>query len=130
MQTFNQLLLTYETKDRTIKVDLGHGKIVDARLSVTSKGNGGLKLLNLYLRAVDIHDNGRYYEHSLLNVCLDDINGDNHKDIILYGTTLHTGEKEQDPVSKEEVLFIYTYQVTTGKFTETLRNSSFNINTN
>src|SRR5713226_3522996 len=47
-----------------------------AKIEVSAKGNGSLRIANLDLKVFDGHNDGIYYEHEMLNIDFSDIDGD------------------------------------------------------
>jgi hypothetical protein len=111
----------------TLTLALGHGLNVTASVQMTSKGNGTLSLPNLGLRLFDQHDDGLVYRGGLLKLDLVTLGDDRYASILVSGILQHTGEKESDPIEEEAAVFIYRLDCRSGKFVQTYRNSSINI---
>jgi hypothetical protein len=90
-------------------IDIGHGIRANAVIDVTTKGNGTLSVSNLRLHVLDEHDDGEVFVGGLLHAEFVDINQDGYKDLVIYGISEQTGEKEGDPVSFAPVVSIYIF---------------------
>lgn len=111
---FNDLVNRDAQTHRVIR--LAPDLIFPVVLEGTSKGNGTLKIHNLYLRVFDQHDDSVVYENSRLNIHLQDINGDMIKELILYGIVKYTGDSESDPARYETIIRMYSFSCKTGLF--------------
>lgn len=113
--------------EQSIALEVSEGIVVEAKIDTTSKGHGGIKLGKDYLSFYDAHDDGRYFENSMLTFCFNDINSDGYKDIFLHGVAINTDYKG-DPIGKEFVAFLYLYSKQKNQFIESFKDASFDIN--
>jgi len=91
------------------QIEIGHGIKLNARVDVTVRRNGTLRIANLKLRVLKEYDDGSVYVGGLLHVEFLDLTDDGFKDLVITGTVAHTGEKETDPVTYEAVTSIYVF---------------------
>ncbi|MFK5947351.1 MAG: hypothetical protein QM500_01110 [Methylococcales bacterium] len=122
---YNQLI--NNGTQTTRKFYLNKNFQLSAELQATSKGNGTLKIHNLYLRIFDQHDDGIIYENNLLNIDLKDLNGNGYNELIISGVLKHTGEKETDSASYSPFTQIFTYDCKIGLFTQLYKLGDYSI---
>ena len=122
---FKQLTINNETTHRTLT--LSNNISLTAELEGTSKGNGTLKIHNLFIRAFDQHDDGSVYVNSLINIDLSDITDDGIKEILISGIIKYTGENENDPASYEALDIIYKLDCKSGYFKKLYQAGSYSI---
>ena len=91
------------------RIKVGPGVTFPATVNVTARRNGMLEFANLKLRILKEYDDGMVYVGGLLHVEFIDISGDGYKDLVVTGTVIHTGEKEEDPKVYETVTSIYVF---------------------
>lgn len=110
-------------------LDLGAGLRLPVRIETTSKGNGTLTIANLSLRLMDKHDDGLVYAGNGV-LRLDVVRlapGNRPAALIVSGVAMHTGEKENDPVVPESVVYVYQVDCKAGKLVRRWRNTSIDI---
>ena len=83
---------------------------MQARIEVTNKGNGVLKISNLNVKVYDSHNDGSYYENWMLNIDFVDIDGDGKKDLVISGIVCFTDEKGDEVLRRESIVLIYILQ--------------------
>ena len=98
------------------EVVISNEVIKTVEIEVTSKGNGSMKIGNLYLKVYDTHDDGDFYEGHMLKIEFIDINKDGYKDIILTGIRCKTEEKGNLVVQREGVFLIFLYDFQSDHF--------------
>lgn len=103
--------------DRTVEV--GRGVPLPVTIQVTARRNGTLKAANLSLRVLDEYNDGEVYEGGLLHVEFVDVTGDGFKDLIVTGIYVHTGDKENDPVTREPITSVYVFVPDKAEFRRT-----------
>ena len=81
-----------------------------AKIEVSAKHNGSLRIANLDLKVFDGHADGAYYENEMLNVDFSDIDGDGKRELIISGIVCFTGDKGDEVLRREAVVFIYALQ--------------------
>lgn len=99
------------------QIEIGSTIKLDATVHVTVRRNGTLKVANLKLKILDECDDGLKFADRLLHTEFRDITGDDFKDLVITGTVIHTGEKENDPVSYSTVTSIYAFRPKEKDFT-------------
>ena len=124
-ELFTQLVNSHSQTQRTLK--LNSNLQFTVTLEGTSKGNGTLKVHNLYLRIFDQHDDGLVYEGNSLNIDFKDLNNDKLNEIIITGTLKYTGNNETDPVSYKPFTQIFSFNCKTGLFITLYKASNYSI---
>ena len=81
-----------------------------AKIEVSAKGNGSLRMANLDLKIFDDHDDGIYYENEMLYIDFSDIDGDGNRELLISGIVCFTDEKGDKVLRREAVVFIYALQ--------------------
>lgn len=117
---------TPEEQELTKEVAFAPGVKFLARVEVTAKGNGFLRLANLNLKVFDDHNDGVYYEDEMLNIDFVDIDGNGKRDIVISGIVCFTDEKGDRVVRREAVVFIYALQANK-TFKEVYHNTDFRL---
>jgi hypothetical protein len=107
--------------ERKIRVKIGKGETLSGVLSLTSKGNGTLRLANLLLRVFDEHDDGIVYKDSCLKVQFKNINNDGYLDLDVSGIALTTDEKSDKPLDEQKVELQYRYVPKERRFVKTTK---------
>lgn len=110
-------------------IDLGAGLRLPVRIETTSQGNGTLTVANLSLRLMDKHDDGLVYAGNGV-LRLDIVRlapGKGPAALIVSGTAMHTGDKEDDPAVPESVVYVYQVDCKAGKLVRRWRNTDIDI---
>jgi hypothetical protein len=80
-------------KDYVLHFELSRRISVNGIASMTTQGNGTLKISNLFLRLYDVHDDGIVFENGCLKLVLEDFNHDGVKDLAVNGVINEMDEK-------------------------------------
>ena len=75
------------------KILIGEGLPYSAKMEITDRGNGWLKIANLDLHVGRSGYDSLIYKNGLLDVDFIDINGDGFKDIVISGLALYSHEQ-------------------------------------
>jgi hypothetical protein len=95
--------------ERKIHVKVGKEEALTGNLSLTSKGNGTLRIANLLLRTFDEHDDGTVYKDSCLSVRFKDPNKEGYPIFEVSGIALMTDDKSDKPLAEQKVELQYKY---------------------
>jgi hypothetical protein len=90
-----------------------------AKVEVTVRRNGWLKIGNLKIKVIDGHADPVVYQGEALHVEFTDVTGDGFKDLVVTGVVVNTGEKEGDPKTYEAVTAVYVFDSRRREFRET-----------
>ena len=111
---------TSETDSLKLNVQVSVSLTVTGYFSITSKGNGELKVPGANIRLYDSHDDGVVFDGFLLNNELVDVDGDEFKDIVLWGTSILYDDNDDKEISRRPVLSIFRFEPKTNKFINTV----------
>jgi hypothetical protein len=89
-----------------------------AKVEVTVRRNGWLKVANLKIKVIDGYDDSVVYQGEALHVEFTDITGDGFKDLVVTGLVVNTGEKDGDPKTYEAVTAVYVFDPGRREFRE------------
>ena len=110
------------------EVFISQGISFHAKIVITSKGNGSMKIANLkMLKVYDDHMDGNVYENGLFDIDFIDLNADRYKDMVISGNVIYTDEKDEKTIFIEPVVFIYLFFPEKKKFVLSYRNASFSL---
>jgi len=97
-----------------------------AKIEVSAKGNGSLRIANLDLKVFDGHADGVYYENEMLNVDFSDLDGDGKRELVISGIVCFTGDKGDEVLRREAVVIIYSLQSNL-TFKQVYRNTDYRL---
>ena len=89
---------------------LAKGIKMRARIDVTNKGNGTLRIGNLCVKVFDGHCDGCYDEAWTSNIDFVDLDGDGKKDLVISRVACFTDDKGDEVLHREAVVLIYALQ--------------------
>jgi hypothetical protein len=115
-----------EEKELTREVIIAPNIKLVARIEVSAKGNGSLRIANLDLKVFDGHEDGAYYEHEMLNIDFSDIDDDGERELVISGIVCFTDEKGDKVLRREAVVFIYALQFNR-TFKQVYRNTDYQL---
>lgn len=98
------------------EITLNKDVVTNASMYVTSKGNGGLEILNLSLKVYDAHDDEGLYQDHMLLIEFTDLNEDGYLDLMITGIYLITPEKGDGVLEESVVVFMCHFDPKTNQF--------------
>jgi predicted enzyme involved in methoxymalonyl-ACP biosynthesis len=97
-------------------IEIHKDVLTNARIEVTSKGNGTLEVLNLSLRIYDSHDDTGVYKDQMLLIEFTDLNEDGYLDLMVTGIYHVTPEQRDGVLEEHVVVFMCHFEPKTNQF--------------
>ena len=90
-------------------------------------GTGVVSIGDQIFYASDGHADGASYSSGLFDFQFIDINGDRLKDVVFSGIVNYTGEVDDEIYEREDVVFIYLYDLEKKKYVLKYKKASFDL---
>lgn len=98
------------------RIELGQGTFELARIDVTNKGNGWLKICGQEFRVYDSHADEKVFDPPFVCVTFVDFDGDGYRDLMLYSVRRVTEDGSDRVEVEPPMLRAYRYEVSLRRF--------------